>query len=238
MPAQSAPDPTERPTVTVEVWSDVVCPWCYIGKRRFESGLEQAQADAGGDLGVNVEVTFKPFQLDPKAAPGIAGPVFDAYAKKFGGEEQAQAIIERVTAEAAGNGLESHMDRALRANTLLAHRLLWWAGRDDTAVDQEKMKERLLQAYFMDGLHVGDAEVLADLAAELGADRADVLAMLESDDGAADVADELRHAYENGITAVPTYVFNGEWAVPGAQDPAMFAKILGRLAEQAAAPTG
>ena len=238
MPVEPSTDRPERPTVTVEVWSDVVCPWCYIGKRRFESGLDAALAESGGDLGVDIEVSFKPFQLDPKAAPGVAGPVFDAYAKKFGGEDQAHAIIERVTAEAAGNGLEFHMDRALRANTLLAHRLLWWAGKSDTAVDQGVMKERLLQAYFMDGLHVGDAEVLADLAAELGADRAEVLAFLESEDGASEVAAELRHAYENGITAVPTYVFNGEWAVPGAQDPAMFAKILGRLAEQAATPAG
>ena len=139
-----------------------------------------------------------------------------------------------MTAEAAGNGLEFRMDRALRANTLLAHRLLWWCHRPGSQVDQAAMKERLLQAYFMDGTHVGDADALAGLAAELGADRAEVERFLESDEGATEVADELRHAYENGITAVPTYVFNGEWAVPGAQDPEMFAKILARLAEQAA----
>lgn len=234
MTDQATVTPAETPTITVEIWSDVVCPWCYIGKRRWEEGVAIATAEAGGDLGVRLDVTFKPFQLDPKAAPGISGPVFEAYSKKFGGPEQATAIIERVTAEAAANGLEFHMDRALRANTLLAHRLLWWAARDDTPIEQEDLKERLLEAYFMQGRHVGDAEQLADLAAEVGADRSQALAFLESDEGSAEIAAELRHAYENGITAVPTYVFNGEWAVPGAQDPAMFAKVIQRLAANAA----
>jgi len=228
---------TERPVVSIDVWSDVVCPWCYIGKRRFEAGLAAAIEAADGDLGVDIEITYRPFQLDPKAAPGVAGPVFDAYAKKFGGPEKAQAIIDRVTAEAAANGLDFQMDQALRANTLLAHRLLWWAGRADTPVEQGDMKERLLQAYFIQGRHVGDVEQLAELAAEVGADRDSVVTFLESDEGLDDVADDLRSAYENGITAVPTYVFNGEWAVPGAQDPSMFAKVIERLAQQALSPS-
>jgi len=227
---------TERPVVSIDVWSDVVCPWCYIGKRRFEEGLARAVDAAGGDLGVDLEITYRPFQLDPKAAPGAAGPVFDAYAKKFGGPEQAQAILDRVTAEAATNGLEFRMDQALRANTLLAHRLIWWADQLDSPVEQGAMKERLLRAYFMEGRHVGDAEQLADLAAELGAQPDAVLAFLESDEGLDEVAHDLRLAHENGITAVPTYVFNGEWAVPGAQDPSMFAKVIERLAQQALSP--
>ena len=233
-PAEAA---AERPVVSIDVWSDVVCPWCYIGKRRFEEGLDTAVAAADGDLGVDIEINYRPFQLDPKAAPGVAGPVFDAYAKKFGGPDQAQAILDRVTAEAAANGLDFRMDRALRANTLLAHRLIWWAGHADSPVDQGAMKERLLRAYFMEGRHVGDAEQLADLAAEVGADRAEVVAFLESDQGLDEVADDLRSAHENGITAVPTYVFNGQWAVPGAQDPAMFAKVIERLAQQALEPS-
>ncbi|MEM1333050.1 MAG: DsbA family oxidoreductase [Actinomycetota bacterium] len=228
-----APTDEPRPTVRVDVWSDVVCPWCYIGKRRFEAGFDAAAADAGGDLGVDVELHYRPFQLDPTAAPGVSGPVFDAYAKKFGGPDQATAIIDRVTSEAATNGLEFRMDRALRANTLLAHRLLWWAAQPDTPLDQRALKERLLQAYFVDGAHVGDAEQLADIAAELGVGRALALAFLESEAGTSEVAADLQHAHENGITAVPTYVFEGEWAVPGAQDPAMFAKVLTKLAEQA-----
>ncbi len=219
-----------RPTVTVDIYSDVVCPWCYIGKRRFEAGLAIAEAHG---LDVDVHVTFKPFQLDPQAAPRVAGPVFDAYAKKFGGPEQAQAILDRVPSEAATNGLEFRMDRALRANTLLAHRLIWWADHADSPVSQERVKERLLKAYFVDGEHIGDIDTLARLAGELGFDHDEVIAFLESDRGVDEVAGELRYADENGITAVPTYVFNGEWAVPGAQEPEMFAKVITKMAEKA-----
>lgn len=226
----------DRPTVSIDVYSDVVCPWCYIGKRRFEAGMAAAAAD--GDLGVDFAIEFKPFQLDPTAAPGVAGPVFDAYAKKFGGAEKAEQIIGHVSRTAAEDGLEFRMDRALRANTLLAHRLIWWAAQPGSPVSQDAMKERLLQAYFMDGKHVGDAAVLADVAAEIGADRDQVMAFLESSEGTAEVAGELDHARDSGITAVPTYVFNDQWAVPGAQDAATFAKVLRKMADKALAAAG
>lgn len=222
---------SERPVLTVDVFSDVVCPWCYIGKRRFERGLELAQAD--GDLGVDLRITFKPHQLDPRAAPGVAGPVFDAYAKKFGGPERATEIIGHITSTAAADGLDFRMDIAQRANTLLAHRLIWRAGQPGSPVAQDAVKERLLRAYFMEGVHVGDADALAECLAELALDPADTRAFLDSDDGVAEVQAELRDGYENGITAVPTYVFNGAWAVPGAQDPETFAKVLHKMADKA-----
>ena len=221
---------TGRPVVTVDVWSDVVCPWCYIGKRRFEAGLERIADD---DLGVDFDVTYRPFQLDPTAQPGVAGPVFDAYARKFGGPEEAQRILDHVTATAAGDGLEFHLERAQRANTLLAHRLIWWADRPGSPVDQETMKEGLLRAYFVDGVHVGDVGSLADVAAELGADRDEVEAFLRSDEGVDEVAAELDEARDEGVTAVPTYVFAGRWAVPGAQDPETFERVFRKMAERA-----
>ncbi len=221
---------TTRPVISIDVYSDVVCPWCYIGKRRFEAGHALATAD--GDLGVDFDVTFKPYQLDPTATPGVSGPVFDAYAKKFGGTAEATRIIDHVTATAAGDGLEFRMDRAQRANTLLAHRLIWWADQADSPVTQDAMKERLLHAYFMDGTNIGDVEALADAAAGIGADGSEVIAFLESDVGIDEVAAELDTAREQGITAVPTYVFDDTWAVPGAQDPATFAKVLTRMAER------
>ena len=97
------------------------------------------------------------------------------------------------------------------------------------------MKERLLQAYFTDGLNIGDPDVLADCAAEVGFDRDEIVAFLSSDRGAAEVAAELAHAHENGITAVPTYVINGQWAIPGAQEPETFAQVLRKMAAQAVA---
>jgi predicted DsbA family dithiol-disulfide isomerase len=213
-------------TLSVEIWSDVVCPWCYIGKRRFEQALDQLPD------GIDVEVRYRPFQLDPTASPGKSGPVFDTYVKKFGGPEQAQLLIDRVTDTAAAEGLGFRLDRALRANTLLAHRLLWWAEQADSPLDQLDLKERLLQAYFVDGLDVGLPETLADCAVELGADRDAVLGFLASDAGTAEVGGFLELAAAHGITAVPTYVIDGRWAIPGAQDADTFVNVMSRLADK------
>jgi len=214
----------------VDIWSDVVCPWCYIGKRRFEKALATLAHDGGGPP---IDVVYRPFQLDPKAPPGTSTPVIEAYARKFGGYEQAQAIIDKVTGVAATEGLEFHLERAQRANTLLAHRLLWWAAQDGSPVVQADLEERLMQAYFTDGENVGDPDVLAGIAVELGADRGRITAFLSADDGVDEVAASLREAASEGITAVPTYVIDGAWAVPGAQDPDVFVKVLRKLADRA-----
>ena len=209
-----------RPHVEVEIWSDVICPWCYIGKRRFEAAI----AELGDEI--DVDIVFRPYQLDPTASPGKAGPVLDAYAKKFGGVERAHEIIDHVTAVAAASGIEFRMDRALRANTFLAHRLLWLA---QATGHQIALKERLLQAYFIDGLDIGDPDVLAGCAADVGLDHDRVRAFLDSDDGVDEVRRELGSAQELEITAVPTFVFDGKWMVPGAQDPDTFVQVLRRV---------
>jgi predicted DsbA family dithiol-disulfide isomerase len=169
---------------------------------------------------------FRPYQLDPTASPGKAGPVLDAYAKKFGGYERAEQIVDHVTAVAAESGIEFRMDRALRANTLLAHRLLWFA---KGTAHQVALKERLLQAYFIDGFDVGDPEVLAECAADVGLDAQQVRTFLDSDEGVVEVRDELRSAADLEISAVPTFVFDGKWMVPGAQDPETFVQVLRRV---------
>jgi predicted DsbA family dithiol-disulfide isomerase len=225
----------DRRVVTVEIYSDVVCPWCYIGKRRFEHGLRLLDRD---DLGVDFDVLFRPFQLDPTAAPGVSGPVVDAYARKFGGPERAAEIIDHVTRVAADSGVYFRMELAQRANTLLAHRLIWLAEQPGSPVPQEAMKERLLHAYFVDGVHIGDPDALAECAAEVGFDRDAVAEFLASDRGVPEVAAMLDDAREQGITAVPTYVFDGAWAVPGAQEPEMFAQILRKMAAKVTASVG
>lgn len=207
----------------VEIWSDVICPWCYIGKRRFERAVEQLEGE------VELDVVYRPYQLDPTASPGTTVPVFDAYSRKFGGPDRARAILDRVTQEAAGEGVEFRMDRALRANTLLAHRLIWLAELPGSPVEQDAVKERLLQAYFHDGLDIGDPEVLADCAAEIGMDHDDVITFLQSDGGTAEVAGYLGQAADRGISAVPTFVINGQWAIPGAQDADTFVNVIRRL---------
>jgi predicted DsbA family dithiol-disulfide isomerase len=213
----------------VEIWSDVVCPWCYIGKRKFEAALAEFRATDGAD--VQVDVSWKPYQLDPTAPPGIAQPVIDAYAKKFGGPERAAEIIANVTGVAADVGLAFHMDIALRANTREAHRLLGYALTHHGAAAQDALKERLLAAYFVEGRNVADHDTLTELAAAVGLDRDDVDRFLASDEGIAELNEELAEAASHGITAVPTFVFEGRWAVPGAQDPSMFLKALRRMRE-------
>jgi predicted DsbA family dithiol-disulfide isomerase len=222
-------DVTPLPQLTVEIWSDVVCPWCYIGKRRFEDAIELVRGE------VDVDIVFRPYQLDPTASASKPMPASEAYARKFGGPEQAEQIIRKITDVAAEDGIEFHMDRAVRANTLDAHRLLWLAAGTGRQV---ALKQRLLEAYFTDGLNVGDHEVLADCAADVGMDRDRVVAFLEGDDGVLEVREELDLARDLGITAVPTFVFNGSWGVPGAQDAETFAIVLRRLAaRQVAART-
>ncbi len=215
------------PSLTVEIWSDVVCPWCYIGKRQFEDAIDKVKGE------LDVQIVFRPFQLDPTASPSRPTPVAEAYARKFGGPEQAAKIIANLTRVAADAGIEFHMDRAVRANTFDAHRLLWSA---TAAGHQVALKQRLLEAYFTDGLNVGDPDVLADCAADVGMDRDAALAFLAGDDGVVEVKRELEEAGELGITAVPTFVFNGSWAVPGAQDADTFATVLRRLAAKQSAP--
>lgn len=211
----------------VEIWSDVVCPWCYIGKRRFERALDALRTEADP---VEVNVVYRAYQLDPTAPVGRSTPVTEAYAKKFGGPERAQAIIDHVTRTAAEDGLQFRMDRAQRSNTLFAHRLLWWAGSRGEST-QSALKEALLQAYFVDGGHVGDVDLLAEIAAPiLECTSDDVRQFLVSDRGVGEVNEELARAASHGITGVPTYVINGQWAIPGAQDSDTFERVLRRAA--------
>jgi predicted DsbA family dithiol-disulfide isomerase len=209
----------------VEIYSDVVCPWCYIGKRKFETALAQFEGAA------DVEVIWRPYQLDPTAPPGAAQPVIEAYAKKFGGPERAEAIIANVTNVAAEVGLGFRMDRALRANTREAHRLLGWAERTAGSTVQGELKEKLLQAYFVDGRNVADHDTLTQLATDAGLDGTAAAAYLDSDDGLEELNLELAEAASHGITAVPTFVFDGQWAIPGAQEPDLFLRAFRRMQE-------
>jgi predicted DsbA family dithiol-disulfide isomerase len=214
--------------VLVEVWSDVVCPWCYIGKRRFATALAELADDPAFDA--EVEVVYRPYQLDPKAPPGTTMSVVDAYARKFGGPERAEAIIEHLTSTAAADGLEFHLEQAQRANTRDAHRLLWYAEHHGPPGAQDALKENLLSAYFTRGRNVGDTDVLVEEAVAAGLDGDAVRHVLDSDQGRPEVEAELAFAAEHGISAVPTYVIDRRWSIPGAQDPDVFVQVLRRLA--------
>lgn len=213
----------------VEVWSDVVCPWCLIGKHRFERALAQFR-DEHPDA-PEFDVSYRAYQLDPRAPAGVTTSALDGYARKFGGPEAAQRIIDHLTSVAQADGLELRLDRAQRANTLLAHRALWMAGQQSNA-DQARLKQLLLNAYFVNGENVGDPDLVAQLAGEAGLDADEVRRRLDGDDGRVEVAEQLARAVDLGITGVPTYVFNGQWSVPGAQDVETFLRVFERLASR------
>ncbi len=208
----------------VEVWSDIVCPWCYIGEHRFAAAL------AASPHGAEVEVVWRPYQLDPRA-PAEPQPVVEAYARKFGGPEAARQVIEHISEAARGDGLPIDLGRALRANTFDAHRLMAWALPRGA---QAAVGSRLFRAYFVDGEDVADRQVLVGLAGDAGLPAGQVAAFLDSDALVAETHAELARGRELGVSAVPSFVFGGQFVLPGAQDPEVFVRILDRLASRAA----
>lgn len=208
--------------VQVEIFSDVVCPWCYIGKTRFDEALRRLGTD-------DISVTFSPYQLDPTAPLDGPTPVLEAYAKKFGGADKARAIIEHVSATAARDGLTFAMDRALRANTRPAHRLLLAAGEAADPSTQRVLYDLLFAGYFSEGADIGNRETLRDYAVRAGIDDATITAALDGDHYDGMLVERLERAAALGITAVPTFVIDDRWSIPGAQDVEFFERTLVRL---------
>ena len=211
----------------LEIFSDVICPWCYIGKRRFDRAV--ANLTSSG-IELNLEVIYRPFQLDSTAPQDTPTPVREAYAKKFGGNERADEILTHVSKIAATEGINFNLDIALRANTSRAHRLI--ALCQTTSLDHTKLKEQLMIAYFCDGKDISNIDVLTNIGINFGINETAVVQMFESDSSVDLLNSNLERAHELGITAVPTYVFDEQWSVPGAQDSEMFERIIRRLAEQ------
>ena len=214
----------------IEIFSDVICPWCFIGKRRFETAISRLR-ERGVD--VDVEYVFRPFQLDPTAPSDSPTPAKDAYAKKFGGQEKATEILQHVTSVAAQDNITFNMDIAVRANTFLAHRMLGYALKQHGAAIQIVLKEKIMDAYFTNGLNIGEISVLADCAESAGIPRPEAMTFLESDSLVSEIRAEIAEASEYGVTAVPTFIINGQWSVPGAQDVEMFERIIERILERA-----
>ena len=205
----------------VEIFSDVVCPWCYIGKRRFEAAL------AGFSHGDDVTVTYRSFQLDPDAPAVSSQSIEQHLADKYGRTlEQAREMNQRVTDLAAGVGLRFHLEKAQRANTFDAHRLLHLAAARGV---QAALAERSLDAYFVQGAVVSDHAELTGLAAIAGLDRAEAAAVLAGDDYAEQVRADLALAGRFGISGVPFFVFDRTYGVSGAQETAVFSDVLDRV---------
>jgi predicted DsbA family dithiol-disulfide isomerase len=204
--------------MNVEIWSDVVCPWCYIGKRRFEKAL------AGFAHRDNVSITWRSFELDPQASRQYEGTLDDLLARKYGlAPAKAAAMNARVSALATAEGLTYHLDRAKPGNTFDAHRLIHMAARHEL---QSEAKERLLRAYFTDGLSLGDTGALAEIASEIGLNEEEARDMLAGDAYADEVRAEEQRAAAFGISGVPFVVIDERFGVSGAQSPEVFLQAL------------
>lgn len=202
--------------IKVDIWSDVQCPWCYIGKRKFESGVKEFDGD--------VQVEYHSFELAPDTPVDFDGTPIDYLSQRKGMPvDQVEQMLARVTGIAATVGLDYDFDHVHQTNTLKAHEHLHFAKSRGRQLD---MKERLLKAYFVDGRHVGRIEDLADLAAEIGLDRADVIRALESNEYLADVKADVALATDYGIQGVPFFVIDGKYGVSGAQEAETFTNLL------------
>ena len=211
-----------RPRVEVEIWSDVVCPWCYIGKRRFEAAVVEL-----GDE-IDVDVVFRPFQLDPTASPGKAGPVLDAYAKKFG-RPRARPRDHRSRHRGCRRKRARLPPGPCAARQHAAGPPPVVAGGNEGSCSST-MKERLLHAYFMDGLDIGDPEVLAIARPTSASTTTRCWRSSTADDGLAEVRDEMRDRPRSWRSPRSRRSCStASWMVPGAQDPDTFAQVLRRV---------
>jgi predicted DsbA family dithiol-disulfide isomerase len=212
--------------VRIDVFSDVVCPWCFVGKRRLEQALAQAKIE-------DADIHWHAFQLNPDLPP--EGVDRSSYLESKFGPGALERIHERLDEVSKSTGIDFQFDKIQRSpNTLDAHRLLWLAGAQGK---QDALKEALLEAYFMEGRDVGDRSVLAGVASQVGLG-GDIPAWLASDAGKHEVQEDLAQAARLQISGVPFFIFEGRIALAGAQPPEVFLQALDAAGKPAAQPIG
>ncbi|CEI29449.1 DsbA family oxidoreductase [Propionibacterium freudenreichii] len=218
--------------IAVDVWSDVMCPFCYLGDGLLGKALEDfPQAD-------QVDIRYHSFLLMPDLPEGFTRDLSDVLENERGyPREQTEAMNARITEQGAGIGLDYHFDDALATNMRRAHELSHFA---KDAGKQHAMVQRLFRAYFTEGLDLGDVDVLADLAGDVGLDRDAAVAALQAGTYADDVETDIAQAQQLGISGVPFFVFNGKYAVSGAQPAEAFSQVLNTVWKESteAAPAG
>lgn len=204
----------------VEIWSDIACPWCYIGRRRFETAL------ANFPHRDQVEIVWRSFQLDPTAPKDQPERTQDMLKKRYNlPDAKVKEMQDNVTHLAELEGLEYHLDKTYSINSMDAHRVLHLAKEKGV---QGEMKERIQRAYFTEGLLLSDADVLVKLAEEVGLDGAEVRAMLATNEHVSDVQDDIRRAQMIGVQGVPFFLVDERYAVSGAQPAELFGEALDR----------
>ena len=208
----------------VEIWSDIVCPFCYIGKRKFEQALQQFDGKE------NVIIEWRSFQLDP-AMEYVAGQSVHEYLgrRKGGTTADGKQMNDNMAAIAKEVGLEYDFENAIINNTLDAHRLLHLSKK---AGLQNEMKERLFAAYYTQGKNIGDLETLIELGTEVGLDATEIRTTLESNLYANEVEQDQMVAQQIGATGVPFFVFDNKYAVSGAQPTEVFKQVLDKIKEE------
>ncbi|MDZ7632564.1 MAG: DsbA family oxidoreductase [Gemmatimonadaceae bacterium] len=202
----------------IEIWSDIACPWCYIGKRRFESALDQfPQRD-------QLTVIWRSFELDPHAPARATLPTVELLASKYRIPiAQAQGMMDSMTTTGAADGVTFRFDRSISGNTFDAHRLIHFAATHDM---RAAMVERLFRAYFTEGEALGDHDTLVRLATDVGLDAAAARAMLAGTDFATDVRADEQRAQQFGITGVPFFAIDETYGISGAQPASVIAQAL------------
>jgi predicted DsbA family dithiol-disulfide isomerase len=207
--------------VKVDIWSDVQCPWCFIGKRKFEAGVEQ--------FGGPVEVEYHSFELAPDTPVDFDGTTMDYLADRKGlAREDVERMLAQVTTIARGVGLSYDFDNVHQTNTGKAHELLHFAKAHGV---QAQVKELLLSAYFEQGKHLGKIDELVNIASLAGLDADDARIALENSTYRADVEADVAQAAAYGISGVPFFVLNGKFGISGAQNSDVFASALAEAAE-------
>lgn len=208
--------------VDIEVYSDVVCPWCYVGRRRLEAAVQQLEGKH------EVRVTWKPYQLNPWVpAEGMDRAEYRRI--KFGSAERSSGMDTRLVDAGRGEGIDLHFDRIKRTpNTLAAHRLIWLAEQQGRQIE---MVDTLFQAYFTDGKDIGDLAQLTELAAAAGLDAEAVSAFLATEDGLTEVQAEEEAGRALGIDGVPFFLLAGKYGVSGAQPASVLVDVIERVVE-------
>ncbi|MCU0438050.1 MAG: DsbA family oxidoreductase [Raineya sp.] len=203
----------------VEIWSDVLCPFCYIGKRKFEKALQSFEHQN------DIKVTWKSFQLDPDFENNTLNTEYSSYleTRKGWSKAQTQQILANVTQMAKDAGLDFHFESAIVANSYEAHRLLHFAKEENL---QNKLKEVLLEAHFVKGFNIGDKNVLAELGKNIGLSDIIIERFMNSQEQSEEVQKDIYEAFQIGVKGVPFFVFDRKFAISGAQDSSVFLKAL------------
>jgi len=215
-------------TVKLDIISDPICPWCYIGKTHLDKALAQVPDHP-------FVIEWHPFQLNPDM-PLDGMDRRDYLEGKFGGKDAAVKAYAPVVEHAENAGLTINYEAIKRTpNTLNAHRLIHWAGIESK---QTEAVDALFQAYFVDGRDIGEPEVLGDIADSIGMDAAVVQKLLSTDNDIDDIKARDAHSRQMGVSSVPTFIVDNKHAVPGAQPPELWLKVIGEIMEQMVADTG